>query len=150
MNQLYPYRNADEDSWINAESNSNGNPLMLRIRPDLQSFDGKESFPKKIVFTWEFGHTEERTGLPSHEQCDEMKLFEDALVESLEEGRCAIFAYSHTGCGLCERHFYISGLTEIQPALDAVLNGFPGLPLTIETYSDPEWSEYLTLAERMH
>ena len=83
------------------------------------------------------------------DRCDEMKLFEDALVESLEEGRCAIFAYSHTGCGLCERHFYISGLTEIQPALDAVLNGFPGLPLTIETYSDPEWSEYLTLAERM-
>ena len=149
MNQQYPARIADEDSWVNAESSSNGNPLMLRIRPDLQSFDGKESFPNKIVFTWEFGHAEELAGLPSDEQYDEMKLFEDALVESLEEGRCAIFAYAHTGCGACERHFYISDLTEIKPALDGVLNGFPGLPLRIETYDDPEWTEYLTLASRM-
>jgi len=149
MTNPYPTHISDHCEWINAETYSNDQPVMLRIRPDLKKFEGKNAFPEKLVFTWEFGDTKEFAGLPSDEQYDQMRPFEDALVAALEGGRSAIFAYAHTGHGICELHFYITSVDEIKPDLDPLLNHFPGLPLKIESYGDVEWLQYMSLVQRL-
>ena len=145
----YPSVLADDDSWINAERTEGGQPRMVRIRPDLASFDGKTSFPRKIVFTWTYGDDPELSGLPNEAQYNQMRPFEDALVLALEKSRAAIFVYARTGLGLREWNFYIVDIEGIQPDLNRVLSHFPGLPLTIGHYEDKHWSEYSAIVDRM-
>ena len=130
---------ADSDAWNTAEGKHDGKPSLIRYRPNLHSFLGDERYPRRLVVIWEFESNS--SGMPSDEQSDDMREFEDAIVGALDADRCAVLAFVYTHSGIREWHFYLNDVNEAGSRFNESLSEFPKLPISLQVENDFNWDE---------
>jgi len=81
------------------------------------------------------------SGLPTDDQSEELKHFEDSLQMALDPDRVAILAFVFTSAGIREWNYYCGDMAQVGESINAALADSPDLPITLESRSDPEWSE---------
>jgi len=112
---------ANSAPWNIAESDNGGMPRLIRYRTDLVPFIASSDYPQRLVIIWEYDAVN-LNGMPSTEQSETMKCFEDALDATLDSDRIAVLAFVLTCNGSREWHYYINrveevGLESIRPYL---------------------------------
>lgn len=131
---------ADKAAWNIAESKRNDKPVLIRYRPDLESHIGNVKYPKRLIIFWDYEQFES-SGLPSKAQFDDMRQFEDAIVNTLDHDRLAVFAFSYTHAGTREWHFYTLNIQEVGGRIHSALSSFPKLPIELQVTDDPDWGK---------
>ena len=106
---------ADDDAWTVAEGELEGRPLLIRYRPKLAGFSGRDQYPMKLTVRWTYGD-DGQSGMPDEAQSDTMKDLEDSLVAEFDSDRIGILAFIYTAHGMREWHIYFSDLEELQQA----------------------------------
>ncbi|TLU59458.1 DUF695 domain-containing protein [Thalassotalea litorea] len=137
---------ADSASWNIAESKPEGQPRLIRYRPDLEPYLGNPNYPKRLVIIWDF-EIDNSSGMPSQQLVEDMKSVEDALISSLDSDRLAILAFVLTNPGSREWHYYIGDIEEVGNRINSALSTFPKLPLHLQVEEDPEWEQIKTVYE---
>lgn len=131
---------ADRDEWRIAEGTSRNTPITLRYRPSLKAFLGDKRYPKSFTITWEY-EVQNSSGMPSDEQSDELKVFEDLLIQALDPDRIAVLSFILTSAGQRKWYFYIKDVQEVGKRINDALSDKPGLPISLTVDNDPDWSE---------
>ena len=126
--------------WNIAESDNGGMPRLIRYRTDLVPFIASSDYPQRLVIIWEYD-ADNLNGMPSTEQSETMKSFEDALVETLDSDRLAVLAFVLTCNGSREWHYYINRVDEVGLRINTALSEFPKLPIHLQVENDPEWEQ---------
>lgn len=137
---------AETDAWHLAEGEVEGKPSLLRFRPNLEPFLGLPTHDRRLAISWEY-EQENTSGMPSDAQSDDMRAFEDAIVNALDPDRLAILAFTYTGDGFREWHFYVGDVDEVGSRINAALADFPELPIALEVQDDPDWDELRAVYE---
>ena len=131
---------ANSAPWNIAESDNGGMPRLIRYRTDLAPFIARSDYPQRLVIIWEYD-ADNLIGMPSTEQSETMKSFEDALVETLDSDRLAVLAFVLTCNGSREWHYYINRVDEVGLRINTALSEFPKLPIHLQVENDPEWEQ---------
>ena len=129
--------NAESDSWAVAESLGDGQPMLLRYRPDLHEWFGDKHYPILLQISWTYEEINS-SGMPSLEQANEMGEFEEMLKSVLDD-RLAILTFVHTGRGRRIWSYYIADLNKAGTQINQTLE--PGYPIQIHACNDPNWDE---------
>jgi hypothetical protein len=132
---------AENDAWNLAEGSRNGLPTMIRYRPSLAAFCGDSKYPTLLTIEWSY-EQEDKTGLPSDEQSNEMRSFEDSLQKTLDPKRVAVLAFVFTHAGNRVWHYYFGNKSELQKGINKALSNQPNLPISLNAEEDPDWSEF--------
>ncbi len=130
---------SDPSPWLIAESESDGLPLIYRIRESAPIGVSRHQYPNLLSLLWRYDP--EPSGMPSEEDDDLMNDFEDRL-EALEERSFGFLTAVVTGNNEKEWFIYVSDLDSFMSEFQGALTGLPRLPLEIEHSSDPEWTSY--------
>lgn len=144
---MNPIPSADTDAWNNAKGNSGGLPVLFRYRPTLAAFLGDSRYSRRLVIAWHYPITNS-SGLPSDDQSDEMRLFEDLLQSHLDSDGSAILAYIRTHSGTRHWNYYISDAQILSKRINEALANQPKFPIELEVEDDPGWTGMRKLLER--
>jgi len=79
--------------------------------------------------------------LPTDDQSEELKHFEDSLQMELDPDRVAILAFVFTSGGIREWNYYCGDMAQVAERINAALADSPNLPITLSSLSDADWSE---------
>ena len=135
---------ANSAPWNIAESDNGGMPRLIRYRTDLAPFIASSDYPQRLVIIWEYD-ADNLNGMPSTEQSETMKCFENALDATLDSDRLAVLSLVFTCNGSREWHYYINRVDEVGLRINTALSEFPKLPIHLQVENDPEW-EQISLA----
>lgn len=132
--------NHDDFTWVVAECADPDRPFFIRYIEDKKQIDRKRYSNRLNVF-WTF-RTPTENGLPSSEDGDETKVFEDRLIEAVEIEGHSILVMIITGRGQKE---YVWQTADPQQFLDS-LTSMPQekerYPIEIQHTEDEAWSFY--------
>ena len=131
---------ANTDAWNAAEGKRNNKTSLIRYRPNLEKHLGTPNYSQRLIIIWAFNEND-HSGMPSAEQSDEMRIFENAIVDVLDPDRSAILVLVITNAGEREWHFYVQDIADIGQKINEVLSGFPKLPITLQVEDDADWDE---------
>ena len=140
MSSNHDIPNSDTDAWNLAEGTLNGSPVLLRYRPKLAEFLGDPRFPRLLTIDWAYDTND--SGLPSDEQSDQMRAFEDALESSPDFIAHAILTFVRTHDGTRRWHYYIDDVRQTGEALNSALQHCPVMPIQLAVEDDPAWDEF--------
>jgi hypothetical protein len=138
---------ADGDAWNNAEGQSEALPIMLRYRPNLKDFLGDTRYPRLLKIYWDYEQTN-TSGLPSDEQSNQMREFEDLIQSELDPERVAILAFIRTHSGTRQWNYYVGDTALLSQRINKALNGLPVLPIELQVQDDPNWEELRALIQK--
>ena len=79
--------------------------------------------------------------MPSEQETEAMRSFEDALDNALDPDGLAILAFVHTHGGTRRWHYYLEDVRTVGQRINAALADRPNLPIELEVVDDPEWQE---------
>jgi hypothetical protein len=131
---------ANSDAWNIAKGKNPEHPTVIRFRPSLEAFLGDVNYPRRLTIIWQYDAVE-TDGMPSERQSQDMKDFEEMLIQTLDQDRLAILAFVVTHGGSREWHFYLSDVSEVGIRINKALASIPDLPLDLTVNDDPEWDE---------
>lgn len=86
--------------------------------------------------------------MPSDDQTDEMREFEDLLQARLDADGTAILAFIQTHSGYRRWNYYIADAQLLSQRINTALAKHPNLPIKLELVNDPEWTALRTILER--
>ncbi|GFD91078.1 hypothetical protein KUL152_33040 [Tenacibaculum sp. KUL152] len=129
---------ADTAAWNIAEGLRDDKPILIRYRPDLDGLFGHPSYSQRLVIFWDYVCANS-TGLPNNNLLNDMREFEDSIVDVLDKDRLGIFVYSYTHSGTKEWHFYVSNIQLVSETINNALASFPKLPIELQVIDDPQW-----------
>lgn len=136
-----------EHSWTIAEGESNGVPVFVRLRDDVQPQAESGRYLSWVRITWKY-EADDEYGLPSDEELDEMSDFEEVLEESLEAGNHAVMVFVMTHAGVRQWLFYTSDIHKTTQRFEALPKSLDD-HLELSSDNDAEWKEYRSLAARI-
>ncbi|MDO6567724.1 DUF695 domain-containing protein [Alteromonas sp. 1_MG-2023] len=131
---------ADTASWNIAESKVNGQPSIIRYRPDLHFVLGDKNYPKNLTIFWDYEYSDS-SGMPSNTLSEEMRQFEDAIVPILDIDRLAIFVFTYTVNGTREWHFYTNDINAVGEKINSALSNLPKFPIKMQVETDADWTK---------
>ena len=137
---------ANDDAWNTAEGKRNGEVSLIRYRPNLEHFLGNPDYSQRLVIIWDFSQNNSN-GMPSNEQSDDMRNFEDVIVNALDPDRSGILVLVLTNAGMREWHYYIKDISEVGNRINNALSEFPKLPINLQVEEDQNWGELKTVYE---
>lgn len=132
------------DDWTLAEGQTNGKPLVIRMRSAMPSVADRELLSRLIIVCWEYVPNE--SGMPFPDEHARMNVLEDSLESGTEQRGVAHQVLSMTGDGRKEWRYYTTGLAIFLESLNKDLAGHDPFPIEIYDFNDPEWNglgEYL-------
>ena len=130
----------ENDVWAIAEGTHKDLPLLVRFREKLVPGIDVSNHPQLIRIYWEYeAHT---SGMPSEADSDEMEVFENRLVDALENDLAGVLAAVVTTNGYREWIYYINSVDTFASRLHNMPQEQVPYPITIETEADPEWDYY--------
>ena len=146
---MKPIPSAESAPWNIADGNRDGKPVMLRYRPDLEAFLGDARYPRRLTILWTYpcGRS---SGLPTDDQFNEMRDFEDLLQAELDRDRTAILAFSRTHAGCRCWTYYFADKQLLSQQINAALANHPNLPIKLEAEDDSQWTAMRTILEQCH
>lgn len=92
------------DAWTGVEVELNNRPLLIRLRELPHSFL-KSRYPQRINIFWRMSEVDE-SGLPTDEEFDRIRTFEDRLVDAIEANENSILVGALTSNGEKELIFH--------------------------------------------
>lgn len=137
---------ANTDAWTGAEGEYEDYPTILRFRPNLVNHLGNANYPNLLTVIWKYKFSDD-SGMPSEEQSDEMKGFEDMLITLLDPSRIGILAFIYTSAGMREWHYYIGDVDKTMSTITDELANYPRYPIRFELSDDPDWQELNSVLE---
>lgn len=140
----------DEDTWSLGQGQSNGRPLIMRVRTPLATPVPNPAYATRFTVTWTYG-TSGVDGLPASAVLDDLANFEIRLLRAFERNRLAIAVAVATTGGTREWMFYLSNPDQAQ-AHATFLAEFGGdarrYPVALATVADPGWLEYSGILDK--
>jgi len=133
--------NTENDSYamLKAEA-ENGNPVLVTVNSDLLKWDNKASHPWMLCVKIIYGGSTENNGMPANEVSDLMVVFEDEMMEHLEDTDGYLNLAHTTANG--ERDIYFACKEFRKPARvldEVVLKYFDDLKIQYDIYKDKYW-----------
>ncbi len=135
----------EEDRWLLAEGEENGNFLLFRARKEIPPGSLKMQYPLLISVYWPYDAAANE-GMPDDELNDEHFDLELAL-QPLDTPEFSHLMLVITGAGQKEWHYYAKQEDPWMDQLNELLSEHPEYPLEIEVSEDPDWSLYATVIE---
>lgn len=128
------------DNWSLAEGQYEESVLVIRFRDcDLSSLRSKK-FPKRFQVTWVYEHN--GSGMPSSKLSQEMAVFENRLVEALEESSQGVLAAVITTDGYRQWVYYSVNIKVFGGALTNIPQEEEPYPINIEASDDVNWEYF--------
>lgn len=137
---MKPIPSADSDAWNLAEGESKGRPRLIRYRPNLEEHLGDSRYPRRLIITWNYEVTN-TSGMPSDQETEQMRSFEEALDSVLDPERLAILAFIYTHDGLRRWHYCLADVGTVGQRINEALSDRPRLPINLAVEDDPDWDE---------
>ncbi len=132
--------NHDDFTWILAECADPERPFLIRYIESDKGLD-RSIYKSRLNVFWTL-RTPTKTGLPSEDDNDETKVFENRLVQAVEPGNHSILVMVLTGRGQKE---YVWQTTDPQLFLKS-LTEMPQeeerYPIQIQHNEDETWNYY--------
>lgn len=130
------------DSWFGSEGNLDGLPTIIRGRDSMFNFFESGLYNHRIEITWTFNEKHE-TGLPSNAESEEMRKFEDAIVESVESDLQSVLVAVFTWNNTRTWFYYTKSSEEFNTRINKALSEFEEkLPIELSKTVDSNWNEY--------
>jgi len=130
----------DSLTWAGAEAEYDRHPLLIRFREIPQRFP-KSKYPERLNVFWKMSEPDEN-GLATEEESHRLAAFEDYLVDSVERDGHSILVVVLTSNGEKEFVFHTADV----PGFISRLNNIPQeeerFPITIQRFSDPDWTYF--------
>lgn len=132
--------------WFSALSeNEEGQMLWITGRDDIEAFKSSGKFKERAEVTWKY--SPDSKGLPSNEEALRMEEVENVLRRAMEKDKLSILTGIYTGGGERVCVYYTRTTRVFGERLNAVLEPFDLLPISIYTEIDPDWEEYTGMYE---
>ena len=144
---IYSYMiNSISNIWFSALSeNEEGQMLWITGRDDIEAFKSSGKFKERAEVTWKY--SPDSKGLPSNEEALRMEEVENVLRRAMEKDKLSILTGIYTGGGERVWVYYTRTTRVFGERLNAVLEPFDLLPISIYTEIDPDWEEYTGMYE---
>jgi hypothetical protein len=128
----------NRDVWDVAEVRTDSGLALLRYRTPVLGGHHVEGFERVLKIVWTFA--EEGAGaLPSTQQSEQMKLFEDRFCQAVEHDARAVLTAVLTFDGARQWVFYTGDVGECGARLEAMPQEAEPYPLELTTDMDPAW-----------
>ena len=137
-----------DEKYSVAVGNANGSRVIYRYVSVIPKSEVKSRFPWLVVVSWKYA-PKDGGGMPDDDAYQSMSNLEDALEEAINGRNLGTDVYVRTGGGLREMGYYISSREEFTQSINNKLKDHPQYPISIEFFSDPEWSDYRTLLSKV-
>ncbi len=131
-------------SWFCAQGERDGKPLVIRGRDRLLDIASATSHRSLLRIVWDY-EPEGEHGLPSANTSEQMSVFEEIIVEALEQSLLCVFFCVHLHNCRKEWLAYTSNVQEACDRINAALAGLDPHPIAISAEDDPMWQEYADL-----
>ncbi|MGK8439115.1 DUF695 domain-containing protein [Ectopseudomonas hydrolytica] len=128
-----------QESWSVTTAALGEEPLIIRFRVNAAEQLGKAHFPNVTAISWAFESLS-----PGIQEA--MNNLEDTLTDAVEKQKTAYLTAVVTGPGSREWQYYSKSHDAFMKILNESLSCLPVLPITISSFSDPEWEAYSRLA----
>ena len=144
---IYSYMiNSISNIWFSAlTENEEGQMLWITGRDDIEAFKSSGKFKERAEVTWKY--SPDSKGLPSNEEALRMEEVENVLRRAMEKDKLSILTGIYTGGGERVWVYYTRTTRVFGERLNAVLEPFDLLPISIYTEIDPDWEEYTGMYE---
>lgn len=128
------------DKWTVTEGTLGEHIMFLRYRHEISQSIDLTKFPKAIHIFWDFESNS--AGMPSGHISDKMKLFEDRLVDALENEIAGMLTAIITKEGTRHWLYYVRDTNTFSEKLHSMPQEEEPYPIEIEAYTDPSWDYY--------
>lgn len=130
----------DSISWVLAEGEHEGHPLLIRFREFPEDFP-RASYPDRVNLFWQMIETDEN-GWPNEIEFERLRVFEDRLVEAVECDGESILSLVLTCNGEKEFVFHTADVAIFLSRLNNMTQEQDRYPITLVKHTDPEWSYF--------
>lgn len=127
------------DPWLIAEAESDGQPLIFRIREAIPPDVATTDYPHLLNIVWPYDSDE--SGMPADDVDGLQNAFEDRL-DLLEKRGLVWLMVVITGSSEKEWLCYVGDVEQFMQELNEAVTALPTLPLDIEVAEDAEWNTY--------
>lgn len=131
--------------WTYPAEADNGKTILLTGRDGIDKYRLSGRYPFRVDVTWDYDSRSD--GMPHDEDARMMEAATDAFEKATSKDKGAVLTGIYTGDGKREWIFYTKNLQLFQGLFNRALESLDTMPLLIEAFSDPEWTEYLEMRE---
>lgn len=128
------------DKWAGARGTHNERPLIIRFRNEVSKNCDCKELPHLIQIYWTF--EDSPSGMPSSEENEAMRIFEDRLIDALESDLTGILIAAVTTNGYREWVYYVRSVETFAERLHAMPQEEDPYPIEIQTRKDPGWDYF--------
>ena len=122
-------------------------PYLIRVRTAVRDLAGHPALPNLLQISWTYllEGQQVQVGLPTRDQAEEMRIFENRIVDALQSDPVALLVSVNTRQGERRWLWYCGAPDETERRLNAVLGRDASFPIALETLADPDWKFYRDL-----
>ncbi|MCM1349383.1 MAG: DUF695 domain-containing protein [Firmicutes bacterium] len=131
--------------WTSPQESENGNLVLVTGRKDVDKFRNNKKFSIRVEVTWNYEPLPD--GMPDLPTSQMFEKVTDALLDAFRKDPVAVMTGIFTGDGQRNWIFYTLSTNIFGKKLNEALKELPTLPLEIYCENDPEWAEYMEMAE---
>jgi Family of unknown function (DUF695) len=129
------------DTWSVVESEDQGNPLIIRLRQEIDCLVGQKLYPHLLMVTWKFPNPMD-SGLPKPNEAQEASEFENLLVNGVESSSCALLTCIATSNGHRAWYFYTNNVDVFSDHLHNIPQKDDRYPITVYLTSNDRWKSF--------
>ena len=135
-----------DDWWTTPTESEDGKyQIIVTGRRGLEEAMESKEFNERIEVTWKYDALE--NGMPTLEDSLLMGKVNDAILAAFKKEQSAVVTGIYTGGGERVWVYYTRTTRVFGERLNAVLEPFDLLPISIYTEIDPDWEEYADMYE---
>ena len=128
------------DKWAGAEGTHNERPLIIRFRNEVSKDCDLKELPHLMRVFWTF--EDSPSGMPSREENEAMRIFEDRLIDALEKDLAGMLIAAITTNGYREWVYYAKSVETFAERLHVMPQEENPYPIEIQTREDPKWDYF--------
>ena len=137
----------DSLTWVVAEGDYDGRPVLIRLRELPKEFPASK-YPDRLNVTWTMSEVDEN-GLPTENEFSRLSDFEDRLIDAVEPDEQSILVGALTCNAEKEFIFQTANASEFLKRLTNMPQEKDRYPIKIERYEDPDWSYFKAVMSQL-
>ena len=126
-------------SWRQAEGETDGQPVLIRVRNDIEAAVGAEGLPVCMQLTVSFPEEVNCTAL-DEEQAGFIEEFETIVIDEIEEKGLALCCLVYNIQNQIDYTFYGKDVEAFIAHVSEY--DFDGVELSVASEEEPDWSSY--------
>jgi len=134
----------EEPKGIIGRAFENDMPVIYKFVNEMPGNDVRSGLKCLLVVSWKYDGSK-NNGMPTPDENNKMIKLEDIIEEKIEVTKKLRHVYSRTGNNLKELVYYIEDNDKFLEIFNKVMANQERVPIEINFYKDPEWSEFSKL-----